>query len=890
MKKNILFNNMPQSGPGKVFSYVLCVVLMMTVVYSGYSQTKSRSKVLTQFSFEVQPNGHEQHSNDILQFIAQGNGKMRAYTQFAIEGFVEMELIKTEVNNQYRLDFRINELKYSGDHKIKDYDLSSLLVPNGLTYRVLKGSKAGGLCKFPVEKVVMFTNRTFPLTGSIVFSCSKEITIDDLGIEADGFVFDKTGVEQLGEFSIALNDYYSLEQITGLIKEKLDKLKPEDPWKIILDDFAVCDIEEMVYDIQYSPLWNYASIFKADPMGIIAEAQRVSEDVLTTRQLYANLFESLHEQFLKAAKRELAAGQDFKARDLLKQSLRINPGYFEAHFQMIRMDLDIQRFDSAMGRVQLLWNDYYPRGSYYEPTVQVSDSVYGLWMAYVRKLIGSQQYTEAIKELESCFSICENIRLYQCDGTHINAMSTAQNGVFVSFLSVARRALNTNNLGFAESYLKNAVDYQQQHSVFIPSSSEAYKLYQELTSKYIALGESMFKKKERGAATIAYEKALALNQDYPCSGCSERISLGLSQLNESAMLNGNRNGNNQGSKERPVAITMTDMAKVPANQRLQSILGFSEWEARREFVQNYDFAILLADEGKAIDALHYSDYSLVIAKIHFPDLLPKADSLSFALAGEIIRQELSEGHLDVWANRLDEAKAVIDTVAVWFERYSLKTNPVLLNRFESLKEKYDNKQCENLNLEYGYLLYQARKNVEEKDFKQAMDNLGIALSERFVIENCEFSQSEAIQLKQHIEKPYAFQERLKLLGVKPIVEQDVMRFVLDYENANDFYKKNNLDVFGIEMPEMSVFYNHWSAEQMLKYLTGIMLERGNGLESLGALMRLEALGMEPSSMKLLQRQAGRLLKEDSDKAAVEKAVNKVRNNPWFKELMRSYGR
>jgi len=880
---------MPLSGPGKAFRYVLCVVLMMNVVYCGYSQIKSRSKVLTQFGFAVQPNGHEQYSNEILQFIAQGNGKMRAYTQFAIEGFVEMELIKTEINNQYRLDFRINELKYSGDHKIKDYDLSSLLVPNGFRYKILKGGKAGGLCKFPVEKVILFTNRTFPLIGSVGFSCSKEITIDDLGFEVCGFVFDKAGVEQLGEFSKALNDYYSLEQITGQVKEMLDKLKPEDPWKIILDDFTVCDIEDMVYDIQYSPLWKYASIFDADPMGIIAEAQRVSEEVVATRQLYANLFESLHEQFLKAAKRELAEGQDFKARDLLKQSLRIHPGYFEAHFQMIRMDLDIQRFDSAMGRVQLLWNDFYPRGSYYKPTVLLSDSVYGLWMAYVRKLIGGQQYTEAIKELESCFSICDNIRLYQCDGSHINAMSTAQNGVFVSFLSVARRALNTNNLGFAESYLKNAVDYQQQHSVFIPSSSEAYKLYQELVSKYIELGESMFKKKERGAATIAYEKALALNQYYPCDGCSERISSGLSQINELAILNGARNGNHQSNNEKSMFYPLTDMAKLPANQRMQSILGFSEWEARREFVQNYDFAVLLAGEGKAIDALPYSDYSMVIAKIHFPGLLPKADSLSFALAGEIIRQKLSEGHLDVWANRLDGAKAVIDTVTVWFERYTLKTNPALLNRFESLKEKYDNKQCENIKLEYGYFLFQARKNVEEKDYIQAMDHLDIALSERFINKKCEFSLSEALQLKQQIEKPYSFYEKLKQLELKPVDEPGVMRFVLDYENAGGFYKKNKLDAYGIEMPELDFFYNRWSSEYLLIYFTNIMLERGNGLESLGAMMRLESLGANPASMKSVQRQAGRLLKEDPEKAKVEKAVSKVRNNPWFRELLRSYG-
>lgn len=867
--------------------FLLLGAVNIAWVFPTHAQNIKRQRIETKIEFQAQAKDEIAVANEILQFIAEGNDKMRAFTSFLVKADLVYEVRKTHKPEEYQLLMRIEGLDFEGDVAVRDFNLSSLLVPNGISFQFAGGANQTNTCLTKRKEKLLFDVSNPPQT-SLFIICNKTLSTDDIKIEKPEFFYNKLGIERLKQFSNALEDYYNLEESTSLIHRKLDGLNPQDPWRIILDDFVVCEAEAIGQEMAASGLWKFTSIVQSDPQGVVERARAAIARSIDMRSEYNALLEELHQHFYHGAHKQLAENQVFKARDLLKQALRIHPVYFEANFQLVRMDADILRFDSAMARMQKVWNEHYPRNHYYEQSVALSDSIYSLWMAHVRKLIGNQHYTEAIDELTACFSICENIRYYDCGGAHRSLMAVARTGVFRSYLSVARRALNTDNLGFAETYLRQAIAYQQEHSMFIPSGAEAHEMFTSITAKYIDLFDRMLQRKEMGAAEIALGKARTLYSEYPCVGCEQRIQAGYYELERYAGISKPEVLPLPGLEKRDEVVQST--TQLSEDDVLKQILGFSAKEAEMNYRQNFEFARLLASEGQNAEALSYAEFASRIAHVHLLSKVSSSDSLVFVLASEKARTLLSVAHMDVWANRMTEANSAIDSLNVWFEKYSLHRNPLVVNRFESLKQKFEDKACENIKLEMEFLIYKATESQRMGDFSQSRERLREVLKQKQAILECGLSIDEAENMHKDIEKAALFHEMLMRLEERISDEQQVRNFIANYEQALNYKKLHEAGLKGQRLPAASAYVQKWIQPDAVMVFMNEMLNRQQALNAFFALKRLEVLGVSSQEVRKQQQQTGRMLKMHSNQEEVREALMSVERNPWFQALMRSYGK
>jgi hypothetical protein len=501
----------------KRFLFVQLMIFMGTPMQLIGSETISFDQT---FSFSQYPGQKEALVNHFLLKIAEGNNKLRVYTSYTFEGSLVANF-RSDTEDDCSLDLQYQAYSFSGDVNYRAFSLEKMLLPDRASFMLTISSPGGGVIS---EK--HFFDVSIPKEGTLSLSvCQKEWSV------SDRFIWSLTGLEFYyseaifdrfdGWFS-SLENYYEANKMLQTIPGLLEGLDYDDPEKVILNEFRLCEAEVVLSDVRYALFHRWLNLENGDPEGFIPKYNALVSwsDSLRTgfNQHMSRIDDLLYEKAVMVREMD----DHVRAQDLLRQALVYNPVHVPSHLMLIRYELINHDLGGALSRLTDVMSHMFPSVEWKAEAEHTAREVLNASFDEVSELISDGRFLDALAALDQVAYYCsETEGLHECPGALLELQRISHKGMFRSFMLVAERAYRNDNLSFSLLYLANAIDYQREHAEYVPDRRDAEDLLLRLVNRHRALADSMQADGDAAAASIHLFTAREICETYTFINCRQ---------------------------------------------------------------------------------------------------------------------------------------------------------------------------------------------------------------------------------------------------------------------------------------------------------------------------------------------------------------------------------
>ena len=459
-------------GTGLLKPYVLVTLLLLaTLCLPAQQQISLRQE----FSFSPYPDPQQRKVNEILQVLAEGSGKLRVFTSYTLVA----ELLAVPAMDDHglpQMDVFVESVSVQGDTHYRDFSLSHILLPDQATIRLSLLARG--------DKVItagFHLKGGFPAGGGYWFSVPLEQDPGGepvyLEVSSTHFSYDLRTFERMQRWGEAVESYYlAVERLDGL-DALLENLYPASPERIILDEFRLCEAERILGEISHAPFQNWLKLEEGDPEGLSASLERTRSEVGSLRQLFNHSLEHI-DSLLYEAGMALAESSSFQdGRTLFESVINYNPFHIPSHLALAQYELTVAQHSDALERLSLVYSQMFPSAELEKRLQPTTDRLVDHFLSAADSLNAEGRHVQALAKLQELVSFCSLSAAYQdCSPFLQEKLGESHAGVYHSFLTVARRAMRDDRPDLAATYIRNAMDYQQEFSEFIRHDREARQL------------------------------------------------------------------------------------------------------------------------------------------------------------------------------------------------------------------------------------------------------------------------------------------------------------------------------------------------------------------------------------------------------------------------------
>ncbi len=486
----------------------------MHAIDQSYHASTQSLQLEQRFAFDPYPDSPAQTVNSILQQIAEGSGKLRAFTSYRFQIDIDISIVEVSENN-YHLVLKTANALVTGDVLYRDFSLERVLIPDKADLRV-ELSTAGGLSFF--EKYLVSVDISGePATLPDIFF-EHDASIDDIRIAITDvfFYYDTRMYDRFMVWAEALESYYGMGDQLQKIEELIDGLNIGDPRKLLLDEFSLCEAEVVMGEIPHASFHDWIDIRKNDPAGFFPRYRSLQQEIDMLRADFNHAIahvDSLfyHQGMLIAGDTCLSAGREF-----FLLAVDYNPFHIASHLALTRVDIQKDRMKDALERMGAVFELMHPYADDREKSVWLADSLLNLFFDASMELIIERQYTESLDLLGHVQAFCTQLEgNYLCSPMLVVMLRQTHRGVYESFLVVSRRAIRDDNLRLAATYLESAISYQDANSQFIPDHHKAINLLFRVLTRLRVLHELKMITGFEDEALHYKDLAIAMIEQYP---------------------------------------------------------------------------------------------------------------------------------------------------------------------------------------------------------------------------------------------------------------------------------------------------------------------------------------------------------------------------------------
>jgi hypothetical protein len=237
---------------------------------------------------------------------------------------------------------------------------------------------------------------------------------------------------------------------------------------------------------------------------------------------------------------------------------------------------------------------------------------------------------------------------------------------------------------------------------------------------------------------------------------------------------------------------------------------------------------------------------------------PLLTELSPDAAKQLLLDHLSQGHLNAWAGRTDEARKNLNLVMEYAIAYNLRNDTLINMRIISLGDMISEKECELNERDIRTLLSSIHDLIDRKQYRDAYQEFIVANNIHSGSGQCGWNYNDNLTALRYIEKLANYQELLSNAqrAYFRAGQEGYVRFLDSYNKAEEYHKKESLHNFNLEHEPLITFVNNSSNLDLMKNTVTYLSEIDMHNEALKVLERIKDMGVNPSVVRDIQEFAG----------------------------------
>lgn len=470
------------------------------------------------FAFSTEQTTTARVTNDYLQMIARGSGKLRAYTAYHIgaEMAGKWEAVKP---GKTRFYLEMRRFSFSGDFLYRDFGLESVLMPDLISFDLLVTRSRTNETVFQqhVSRIPLCTEKMVSEAIDLPIVIDPGLQVQIRNVRLD---YSPGAPASVANWLQALQEYYVAAELLEAARVLLQDLQTNDPTTLMLDEFRLCEAGHLLGKVRYASFHRWIDVEKHDPAQVYRDFKALSVQADSLREAFNEAISRIDEMFYEAAGAACGSGRPKEALGLYRQALVYNPFHVPSHLALVEHQTDSLQKVAALQRLGEVFGHMYPHPGERLVATHLAGRLLELFYGDSEEFMSGERYLEALSLLEEVRLFCENAPgLALCQDGLTQRMASAHKGMFFSFLTVAEKAMQIHRLELAESYLRSAMDYSQMHSRYLTDRYRAMFLLQQLVNRLRMEAWAGDDTEGHERALMSVERLLSLCRDYPFLVC-----------------------------------------------------------------------------------------------------------------------------------------------------------------------------------------------------------------------------------------------------------------------------------------------------------------------------------------------------------------------------------
>ncbi len=468
--------------------------------------------------FAPRSSGHYKITNVVLQKISEANNKLRAFTRYDINYVLEFSI--TEIDRHY-LKVNLTDINLTGDIYYKDFKIADNLKPTKIKMALMVSSNTND--SFLIEFNIPVSNITGSNSHNVFVDINSKNDVD-ISLENVLFYYDKKFLDDFKKWENVLYTYYDSNNTIKRINEIIKGFSIDNPDRIIMDEFSLCDAERMYWQIYFSPFINTLNLEQTDPIDFKNRYKSLNDSLKYFRKVYNEKFSRLYNVYYKQGLDYYNEGSYKFALNSFEKATTFNSAHIPSYLAKAKTYIAVEQIDSAAEVLAFVSNDLYPHNEVLDSTKAVIDKVFENYFYIIDGFNENDKYTEAISIIEKADYYNEKISLADFNYDINKRYTIAHTGIYDSFLEVINRAVTKENISYANIYINHTLKYQQKHHKFIEDHNRIFYHLQNLVDRLTVEGHEKHESEEYLIAKTYFNNAFELCKEYSEINCDSNIS------------------------------------------------------------------------------------------------------------------------------------------------------------------------------------------------------------------------------------------------------------------------------------------------------------------------------------------------------------------------------
>ena len=753
------------------------------------------------------------------------------------------------------------DVAITGDTRFRDFAFDTLLMPDKVLVTFTWPSKnSNQLLKQQFEASFPATNLLFNLQG---------YEGEGLTIKVD-FAMSKVKYSHFVNMAGLANHYYGFYSVlTNILNHKNAE------GRMVLLNYL--ELHRALYSIDHLKLIQLLRLKIRDPEKLLPLIKRAAR--LETRE------RTLSKKQLNKSKPGFREGEvanglaDLSVKYLTNES-RYQPYLAASYELMAKLTNDPEtvafykmlcnRFaaveNDGTGLCQLVFNAFLNRAEQYNTSEQYSFAMI--------MLDNAQLWSQVVK----------NVVEQPVFGNRLNSVL---DGMMTSYLKVAAAGYRTGNRAMGLRYEKKADDLFKKISHKYP---EIVRNSQpRFQSMLVRLAKDELSKNQTQSMLDMFFRFRYLNfspQEKNAvfemkSQAYQKLCLQYIGLAETALNSGNIDEAYKRMK------TVKDYCSlrsnyVKNNKTVDKRLEKTAYGLILEFIQRGE---ILLDRGESDRAMQNFSTALGLQNDFLSYRLTRLDELMAQTAVPVILSEIEKAELEVWANKMEEAKKHYNRIVAFQNRYFLEQNPKVNSKVSQLREMLENRVCVDARYSLSNYLQVAQNRIKQEKWEEAA--VALDKAEKLIRgkRNCPLDTTMILGLRYRYRFALAYAvrydsvtDRLYAYGYEKVWKQ--------LAALDAFYAMHKLDLLGVKPSGQYRILKSQQNPNNVKRVVKYYLSKGDAGQALRYLMLLKDFGVSSRQTKPLQIELAKSMAGQLSESRFRRVVDT--NDEWLQPLVKTY--
>ncbi len=701
----------------------------------------------------------------------------------------------------------------------------------------------------------------------------------------------------IGECQIIELTKLGIDSVANSFINRIEKIDSNNLDNATLYDIQIDEAEvfinEIIYKLKNEQRYKLGKLID-EPLSI--KLAQLSREVNIKREVINRILSGLDEEYYKEAIKANSSGDVNKTEKILLKSKEINRFNIKVLLLLSEIYYYSEELNKASENLMDLITKTYPDRKTYQQIRKISENLLNIYYKKIDSYIEGGEFSKADSMTVFAAIFCESTGEQRCKIELRERLIKSREGVYNSYISIAKSALRYKKPELAINFLKSAYEYYTENRAILSNKETLIKHYIDtMLVEYFAKANKLIEKNKIEQGYIYFEKASLLCDIIPDTLCNKKI--------EKELIKAKNKYYNQLLKQAENYLIKKEGKKA------ESYLSRAQLYRKENGGEITD--TMLA--GQIIRTIKYNEYLNLVEsgqrefkqkqkekarrqleaaiELEMRYNLPEEKNLYSTMKqlskGEI-RDMFSQIEMYLWANEIEKAKGIFMQAEGLLKRYQIEEADTLKQNLEKYRNKITDKECEKDQQDYDVLLYKARRSIESKDYISADKYYEEAVNIVYRHLKCKLYFVEAYQSREKIAVQVNYQ---KLVAEAEYYNRkaEIKRYISYYAAADEYYELFKERLNDIRHIYLTEILKEKGEKELIKKGIDYYTEKGSYEKSFDLLEYLEKNKCRAEDVKNQQKELGRKLAErDFAVSKAKKYKVYVSKTKWYKSFVNGY--